>query len=317
MQIFRVAIILSAFATASAQQRQAPNVDVSRNIPYAETKNPRQSLDLYLPKNRNKDEKLPVVVFIHGGGWKAGDKSSGGGRLMPLVSSGRYAGVSVGYRMTDQAQWPAQIHDCKAAIRWIRGNAADYGLDAGKIAVWGSSAGGHLVSKLGTTGNAKELEGDIGAYDSESSAVTCVVNFFGPENLETMVKQESTIDRTTPDYPEAALIGGRVQDKPEAARSASPVTYIDSKDAAFLTAHGTRDPLVPFAQATELHQKLKAAGVPSVLLTMDGGGHGFASPELDKAVNQFLAKHLRGEAAELKDATLTPLPGGPGMQRRR
>lgn len=286
------------------------SVDVTRDISYAENDNPRQKLDLYLPKERKPDQKLPVLVFIHGGGWRAGDKASGAGNLMRFVGSGKYAGVSVGYRLTNEAQWPAQIHDCKAAIRWIRGNAEKHGLNAHKIAVWGTSAGGHLVSMLGTSGDVKELEGDIGSFDDKSSAVTAVVNFFGPENLQTMVTQKSTMDRTTADYPEALLIGGRVQDKPEAAQQASPVTHISRGDAAFLTAHGTEDPLVPFAQATELHEKLKLAGVPSVLISMDGGGHGFASRELDEVVGRFLDLHLLGKPAELKDATLKPLPGG-------
>lgn len=295
------------------------NVDVTRDISYADNDNPRQRLDLYLPKDRKADQKLPIIVFIHGGAWKAGDKASGAGNLMRFVGNGQYAGVSVGYRLTNEAQWPAQIHDCKAAIRWIRGNADKHGFNAEKIAVWGTSAGGHLVSMLGTSGDVKELEGDLGSFDEKSSAVTAVVNFFGPENLESMGHQKGTINRTTPDYPEAMLIGGCVQDKPEAAKQASPVTHISKGDAAFLTAHGTADPLVPFAQATELHEKLKLAGVPSILLTMDGGGHGFASRELDETIGRFLDLHLLGKPAELKDATLKPMPGGrpQGKGRRK
>ena len=204
-------------ARKSPSANQAPrlleNIDAKLDLPYAATENPRQRLDLYLPKSRKSDKPLPVIVFIHGGGWQAGSKSSGIGSIGRFVSSGDYAGVSVGYRLTNEAQWPAQIHDCKAAIRWIKANAKEYGLDASKIGVWGTSAGGHLVSFLGTSGDVKTLEGTLGKHLDQDSKVTCVVNFFGPENFITMVTQESTVDRKTADYPEAKLLGGRVQDK--------------------------------------------------------------------------------------------------------
>ena len=284
-------------------------IEAKRDIPYAGTENPRQKLDLYLPKKRNGDKPLPVVVFIHGGGWKGGDKSGGLRNIALYVSSGDYAGVSVGYRLTNEAQWPAQIHDCKAAIRWVRANAKEYGLDAQHIAVWGSSAGGHLVSILGTSGDVKELEGKLGTFADQSSRVQAVINYYGPENFLTMVTQPSTVDRTTSDYPEALLIGGRVQDVPDAAKHASPVTYISKDDPPFLTAHGTKDPLVPFAQATELHETLKKVGVSSVLLTMQNGGHGFASKDLDDTVKRFLDKELRGIDSKIQDTTLEVVAG--------
>lgn len=284
-------------------------VEAKRDIPYAGKENPRQKLDLYLPKKRNDDKPLPIVVFIHGGGWKAGDKASGLRNIAPYVSSGDYAGVSAGYRLTNEAQWPAQINDCKAAIRWVRANAKEYGLDAQHIAVWGSSAGGHLVSMLGTSGDVKELEGQLGTFTDQSSRVQAVINYYGPENFLTTVTQSSTVDRTMPDYPEALLIGGRVQDVPDAAKHASPVTYISKDDPPFLTAHGTKDPLVHFAQATELHETLKKAGVSSVLLTMQNGGHGFASKDLDNTVKRFLYRELRGIDSKIQDTTLEVVAG--------
>lgn len=276
------------------------DIESHLDLPYAETENPRQKLDLYLPKVRKSDKPLPVIVFIHGGGWKAGDKSSGLGSIARFVQSADYAGISVGYRLTDEAQWPAQIHDCKAALRWIKGNAKVHGLDASKIGVWGTSAGGHLVSFLGTSGDVKELEGTLGKHLDQNSQVTCVVNFFGPENFVTMVTQPSTIDRTQgKDYPEALLLGGSVQEREATAKEASPVTHVSKGDAAFFTAHGTKDPLVPFAQAQEIHAALQKAGVPSLLQEMTNGGHGFKSPVLDDRVKQFLDLHLRGIAAEI------------------
>ena len=279
-------------------------VEAKLDQAYANNDNPRQKLDLYLPKKRSNDKPLPVIVFIHGGGWKGGDKAGGMRNVLPFVVTGDYAGVSVGYRLTNEAQWPAQIHDCKAAIRWIRGHAKALNLDADHIAVWGTSAGGHLVSMAGTGGDVGSLEGRLGKFTDLSSRVQAVVNYFGPENFETMVTQESSIDRTTQDYPEAQLIGGRVQDMTDAARNASPVTYISKDDPPFLTAHGTKDLLVPFAQATELHEKLKKAGVASTLITMSGGGHGFASRELDDLVHRFLDQHLRGIPGRVEDTTI-------------
>lgn len=289
---------------APAQRPLQENIEAKLDLPYAETDNPRQRLDLYLPKSRQSDKPLPVIVFIHGGGWRAGYKSSGIGNISRFVSSGEYAGVSVGYRLTNEAQWPAQIHDCKAALRWIKANAKEYGLDASKLGVWGTSAGGHLVSFLGTSGDVKSLEGTLGKHLDQDSKVACVVNFFGPENFITMVEQESTMDRTTADYPEALLLGGRVQDKPDIAKEASPITHVSAGDAPFLTAHGTKDPLVPYAQGQEIDAALKKAGVESLLITMTNGGHGFRSAELDQRVQQFFDKHLRGIAAEISTAAI-------------
>ncbi len=297
----RVALNRQQGQPKKGTERQLPaDIEAHLNQPYADTDNPRQKRDLYLPKVRKSDKPLPVIVFIHGGGWRNGDKSSGQGKVSSFVQSGLYAGVSVGYRLTAEAQWPAQIHDCKAAVRWIKAHAKEYGLDAGKIGVWGTSAGGHLVSFLGTSGDVKELEGTLGKHLDQSSTVTCVVNFFGPENFLTMIRQPSTVDRTQgKDYPEALLLGGPVPEREAAAKEASPVTHVSKGDAAFFTAHGTKDPLVPFAQGQEIHAALEKAGVPSLLQEMTNGGHGFASPILDARVKQFLDLHLRDVAAEI------------------
>ncbi len=280
-------------------------IEVLRDLPYAETENPRQRLDVYLPKARKSEAPLQIIVFIHGGGWEAGDKSSGLGNLLRFVKSGDYAGISIGYRLTNEAQWPAQIHDCKAAIRWIKAHAKERGLDPAKIAVWGISAGGHLVSMLGTSGDVKELEGTLGKHLDQDSKVTCVVNYCGPEDFLTFVRQPSTIDRTKgSDYPEAKLLGGPVQERKAVAKEASPVTHISKGDAPFFTAHGTKDPLVPFAQAEELHAALQKAGVPSLLQEMTNGGHGFQSPVLDERVKQFLDLHLRKIITEIQSTPI-------------
>lgn len=142
--------------------RLAESIEARFDLPYAGTDNPRQTLDRYLPNDRKDDKPLPVVVFIHGGAWQAGDKRGGYRTIAPLVESGDCIGVSLGYRLTGESIWPTQIHDCKAAIRWLRANAEKYHLDPNKIGVTGTSAGGHLVAMLGTTGEVPELEGTLG-----------------------------------------------------------------------------------------------------------------------------------------------------------
>jgi acetyl esterase/lipase len=273
--------------------RMPDSVEVRKNLDYAGNGNPRQMLDLVLPKERAGDRKLPLIVFVHGGGWRSGSKEGTIRRLLPFVESGEYAGATLNYRLTGESSWPSQIHDCKAAIRYLRGNAEKFGIDPEKIAVWGSSAGGHLVSMLGTSGEVKELEGELGDFDDQSSRVTCVVNYFGPANFLTMVRQKSDIDRSRGrQYPEAFLLGGPVQDIEEAARQASPVTWVSKDDPPFLTAHGTEDPVVPFAQGEEIHAALQKVGVESHLIRVEGAGHGFAAPEVEQRVKAFLTKHL-------------------------
>jgi len=119
----------------SARKPQNNNVNATRDIPYADNDNPRQTLDLFLPKTRKSDKPLPLVVFIHGGAWMAGSKNGGLRMVAPYVESGQYAGASIGYRLSQEAIWPAQIHDCKAAIRWLKANAKKHNLDPDRIAV--------------------------------------------------------------------------------------------------------------------------------------------------------------------------------------
>ena len=276
------------------------------DIPYAGTDNPRQKLDLYLPKSPRSDKPLPVIVWIHGGAWLAGDKSSGIGQLSRFVGSGDYAGVSVAYRLTNEATWPAQIHDCKAAIRWIRGNAKEYNLDPERIGVWGSSAGGHLVAMLGTSGGVEALEGQLGEFTDKSSRVTCVVDFFGPSDLLAIGDYPSTIRHNAPDSPESRLVGGPLLEMKDAAASASPTTYVSADDPPFLIVHGDKDLTVPLNQSVRLNELLQKTGVDVTFMTIEGGGHGgFASDELNRRVRDFFEKHLRGKQVDVAGGTVT------------
>jgi len=308
---FRQRVVQAARRQSQPGQppRVPDSIEAIWDIPYAQTDHPRQRLDLLLPKKRATDKPLPVVVAIHGGAWLGGDKRQVVGRLIPWVASGEYAGVSVGYRLSQDATWPAQIHDCKAAIRWIRGNAKKYNLDPEKIGVIGWSAGGHLVAMLGTSGGVKELEGDLGEFTSESSRVTCVVDFFGPTDFLTIGDHPSQIKHNAPDSPEARLIGGAIPDNPDKARQASPITFVSKDDPPFLLVHGTKDPLVPHQQSVLLRDALRKVGVPAYLITVEDGGHGgFGNPEIERIVDAFFNAHLRGVKHDFEDKTLPNSP---------
>jgi acetyl esterase/lipase len=305
-----VAITISTVAASYAQRDEAAArldaaIELKRDIAYADTEHDRQRLDLYLPKVRKTDAALPVIAYIHGGAWMGGDKRGGADALGPFVASGEYAAVSIGYRLSQHARWPAQIHDCKSAIRWIRGHAKEYNLDPDKIGVLGGSAGGHLVAMLGTSGDRKDLEGDLGGHDDQSSHVTCVVDYFGPSDFLTIADYPSQLDHAAADSPEARLIGGRIQDMQDVARNVSPVTHVSRDDPPFLIVHGTNDQIVPYNQSQRLRDALREAGVEVALVSIEGGGHGgFESEALDDRVRKFFDKHLRGQEAEFADETL-------------
>ncbi len=282
-----------------ARQRQIPeSIRAVTDLPYADTDNPRQRLDLYLPKVPSGDKPLPVVAVIHGT-YQFADKQSGLGIAIGLVQGGNLAVVSIGYRLSDEVKWPAQIHDCKAAIRWVRANAETYNLDPDHIGVIGPSAGGHLASLLGTTGDVAELEGTVGQHRDVSSHVTCVVDLFGPADLLTLGGNHDFANSA-----ESRLIGGPLQEMRDVARQASVTTYVTRDAPPFLIIHGTKDPLVPFQQSELLAKALRDAGASAVLIPVDGGGHGnFRNPEVARRYRSFFNKHLR-----LKEVAVSTQP---------
>ena len=291
--IWSIALAAAVAWTNPATSQERPNrppqklpegVKVLRDLQYVENGHERNRLDLYLPEKT--DARLPLVVWIHGGAWQAGSKE--GCPAVFLAAKG-YAVASINYRLSQHAVFPAQIEDCKAAIRWLRANAAKYHVDSDHVGVWGASAGGHLVAMLGVTGKVKALEGQGGNLD-QSSRVQCVVDWFGPSNFATMRGWHND-----PGSPEARLIGGSVQENPEKARKASPLTYVDKDSAAFLIMHGDKDNVVPPGQSDELADALKKAGVEVTLQVIKDNGHGgpgFGSPERRKQIEDFFAKHL-------------------------
>lgn len=280
--------ILIPLGMARAQSRPAgapppttsPAVRILRDLEYVKGGHERNKLDLYLPENAPRP--MPVIVWIHGGGWQRGDKSRC--PAVPLTAKG-FAVVAINYRFSQHAIFPAQIHDCKAAIRWLRGNAAKYGLDADHIGVGGGSAGGHLVALLGTTAGVKEFEGP-GGNEDQSSRVQAVVDWYGPSDFLTVGPKET---RTR-------LIGGDALTHREAAVKASPITYVSKDAAPFLIIHGDNDKTVPISQSEALAEALKKAGAEVTFVTVKGAGHGgrlFTGPENMKRMEDFFSRHLK------------------------
>ena len=265
---------------------------ILRDLAY-DTHGKSNTLDLYLPEK--SDAPVPLVIWIHGGGWIGGNKDDGGPALRMLGHG--YATASINYRLSNEAIFPAQIEDCKAAVRFLRANAKKYNLDPDHFGVWGASAGGHLVALLGTTGDVKELEGS-GPNQGVSSRVQAVCDLFGPTDL-TKIGAESgskiVLKHNSPDSPEAKLFGGPIQDKRELAQKANPIAYITKTAAPFIILHGTEDNLVPPQQSEILDAALKAAGVESTLLIIQGAGHGpgIDNPERSRQVVEFFDKHLK------------------------
>jgi acetyl esterase/lipase len=261
-----------------------------RDLEYARVGERSLRLDLYLPAKPT--ERRPVVIWIHGGGWQSGSKS--GTPALSMVRQG-YAVASVEYRLSPEAPFPAQIYDCKAAIRWLRAHAKEHGLDEAHFGAWGSSAGGHLVALLGTSGGVKELEGEEGNAD-RSSRVQAVCDWFGPTDFLRMDKAGSRMRHDAPDSPEARLIGGPIQENAAKVAKANPITYVSKDDPPFLIMHGDQDPLVPFNQSELLLEALKQAGVAVTFQPIKGSGHGgplFNTPEVRRQVIEFFDRELK------------------------
>ena len=283
------------------QSRVPAGVEVQRDLVYAKVGDRSLKLDVYRPKSAGS--KKPVIVWIHGGGWKSGSKGNGG-RAIGMTARG-YAVIDVEYRLSGEAIWPAQILDCKAAIRWTRANADRFGIDPDRIGVWGSSAGGHLVAMLGTSGDVKKFD-ELDANRDESSRVHAVCNWFGPTDFTKMDAHRPSGARLvhdSPDSPESRLVGGPIQDEPyrSICAEANPITYVSKDDPPFLIMHGDNDLSVPIHQSEILHAALTRAGVDSTFYSVEGGGHGFRDAKNDTAESlfamsaDFFDKHLRSK----------------------
>ena len=269
-----------AEAPANSPARPA-GIKTIRNIEYARVQDVSLKLDLYLPGPGGGEapaaSRAPVVIWIHGGGWSAGNKNSCPAAL--LVPAG-FAAVSINYRLTQLAPFPAQIHDCKGAVRWGRAHAAEYGLDPDHIGIWGASAGGHLAALLGTTAGDKDLEGDVGGNLDRSSQVQAVCDWFGPSDIVKLAHADDPAPAEI--HPNAAinaavglldrLVGGPVREHLDVARQASPAAHVSKGDPPFLIMHGDKDDLVPLSQSELLTAALHEAGVDATMHIVKGAG---------------------------------------------
>ncbi len=266
--------------------RPASNTVTYKDLEYHRVDARSLLLDLYRP--RTASSCVPVVVWVHGGGWKGGSKER---CPAAWLAERGYAVASINYRLSQEAQWPAQIDDCRAAIRWLRANAEAYGLDDRNIAAWGGSAGGHLVALLGTQ--------DVPAEESISSRVRAVCDWYGPTDLLTMPANVLGPGKTLADLAEsngAKLLGGTVRDRPELARNASALHHISPGDAPFLIMHGSNDAVVPLEQSQRFHEQLTKSGVASTFHIIEGAGHGgkeFQSADVRERVLDFFNLHLK------------------------
>ena len=271
-----------------------------KDLAYA-TISETQKLDLYIPTSG--DGPFPVIIMVHGGGFMFGDKADGGGLtgVDQLLAAG-YAVASINYRLSGEAIYPAQIYDAKAAVRFLRANAETYHLDSDKFGAWGASAGGNLVSSLGTTCGVAELEGaELGNAD-QSSCVQAVVDWFGPIDFLKMQEQltEAGCSANTNDAssPESKLVGEPIQTVPEKVALTNPMNYITADDAPFFIENGTADCNIPPVQNKNLADALSAViGAENVTyVSLDGAGHGgsqFETEENLKLVIEFLDKYLK------------------------
>ncbi len=254
--------LLYSFGTARGQV-----TDNLKNVVYAEVGQRKLMLDIYLPAA----QKNPyLVVWIHGGAWHSGSKEE---PPLELVSFG-YAIASVDFRLSTEASFPAQVHDIKAAIRFLRGNAKTYGYRANKIIIWGSSSGGHLASLVGTTNNDAFFEGKEGNFLKESASVQGVIDFYGPTNFLTILNQSTPHGINVRAPALAILLGKPVDQAEELAKKASPVYQVDANDPPILIVHGEQDNQVPVNQSLELMAVYKKNSLPVQFEVIPGAGHG-------------------------------------------
>ncbi len=270
-------------------------VTVHRDLIYGRVGERELPLDLYLPPDTSS--AVPVVIWIHGGGWRGGSKGNGG-RALNMTKRG-FAVVDVEYRLSGEALFPAQIEDCKTAVRWVRANAKKYNLDPDRIGAWGSSAGGHLVAMMGLTHDENVFETDD--HSQYSSQVQVICNWFGPTDFLRMNDFEGRIDHDAADSPESRLIGGPIQENKEKVAAANPITYVSKNDPPMLIMHGEKDQSVPYNQSELLYAAMQKVGLDVTLYKVVNADHGFRNATQDSAASlfemsaQFLEKHLKSQ----------------------
>jgi acetyl esterase/lipase len=281
-------LLLLAPAAAAQKGPMVPDdVTYEPNIEYTNPDN--QHLQLNLARPKTGDGPFPAVICIHGGGFRAGSREGYNGLVIKLAQRG-YVAMTISYRLAPKFQFPAAIHDTKAAVRWTRANAAKYKIDPDRIGVTGGSAGGHLAQFLAVSSDVKEFEGD-GGNPSMSSKVACVVNVYGPSDFTKSYGKSVDAAEVLPLW-----LGGNLETARLKHIQASPLNWVTPHAAPTLCIHGTDDKYVAHEQAVWMIDRLKACGVEAELLTLEGAGHGFKGKDAetaDKALFAFFDKKLK------------------------
>jgi acetyl esterase/lipase len=291
-------IVLALAVPASPAHAQTTRI---ANMPYGDG-HERHVLDVYVPTEPGQSPR-PLVLWIHGGGWRSGNKGMPAARVNGLIARG-FIVASTNYRYSQQARSPAQIHDCKAAIRFLRANAAAYGIDPARIGVWGSSAGGHLAAHMGVSGAVLDAEGAVGPHGGVSSRVQAAADYFGPTDFfnvpgwhtGTGTAEEQLLGFTLGDV-QANVNNPAWAPQVALARLTGVTTHVSADDPPFHIAHGTDDSTVWPLHSQLLHDALRAAGVPSTLRLVPETGHGLPVSE-DTFVFEFFDRILDGCRAD-------------------
>jgi acetyl esterase/lipase len=273
-----VLAVLLLLAPLAAATRAAGEVVFEEGVEYANPDD--QHLKLNLARPKDGDGRFPAVVCIHGGGFRAGERAGWDARAKQLAERG-YVAVTVTYRLAPKFQFPAAVHDVKAAVRWLRANAAKYHVDPDRIGAVGDSAGGHLAQFLGVTGGVAQFEGD-GGNPEQSSRVRCVVNIYGPSDFTKSYGKSVDAAEVLP-----LFLGGDVEHARKRHVLASPLYWVTPDAAPTLLLHGTDDKYVAHEQAQWMHDRLKAAEVEVKLVTLPGAGHGFGGADAQRAEREM------------------------------
>jgi acetyl esterase/lipase len=291
-RLFRFLILIFAFAVPTLADAQAAKPTHAALV-YAEVGGQKLKLNLFLPKEKKVESNPPpLVIFIHGGGWSKGSYKA---CKVPWLTEHGFAVASIGYRLTDIATFPAQIHDVKAAVRWLRAHAEDYGYDPEKFGVCGSSAGGHLAMLVGMGTDVPELVGEVGEHIHVSSRVQAIVDYYGPSDfvLRSKTQPSKTEEPTGGAY---QLLGGKASEQLEKSKLASPAFHVTPDDPPLLILHGSRDTTVLIDQAERILEVYRETRLPVVYHALPESKHGgaeFFSGENRARAEEFFTRHLK------------------------
>ena len=272
-------VVVSSISINLQAQEKKPDAKVRLEKDIIYGKGGDQNLMLDLARPAEGEGPWPCIVCVHGGGWRGG-KRQDLGLLVKVLAEKGFVAATVSYRLTPAHLFPAQIEDCKAAVRFLRAHAGTYHIHKDRFGAVGFSAGGHLVSLLGAADASAKLEGQ-GGHADQSSRVQAVVSYFGPTDFV-----NKTWTKEVEDYFLVPLLGGSFEEKRDAYRQCSPLEYVSKDDPPFLLFHGDKDTLVRIDNSQKLKKKLQEVGVAAELVTMEGEGHGWGGEKMTRTLNQ-------------------------------